>query len=232
MNISALQAFYRGFNIIASEGNNAFSFDQRSLKSIYVPSLIKGSLADVKVGRRVVFSDMIGGEEVDVCGLECFVHIERPGQDIFIFDNHNHAFAFWAAGFYQGVIAPGSALVHVDQHKDTRAPLEWYAGHGVFDACHYANHILNVGNFIPPAVKAGWFKDVVQVQHEFGEADLIHALDVDLDVFAPVMEYIPEELKISRLRAWIERASFITFATSPFFMDQAKAIGLIYRLLE
>jgi hypothetical protein len=241
MNISTLQEFYRSFYITAPEGNNAFSYDARSHKKIYIPPLIKGSIEDVMIGEDVVFSDIVEGQEVSAVGLRKFVHLECPGQDIFIFDNHNHAFSFWAAGVDQGVIRPGSRLVHVDQHKDTREPAELLRRgdplgrpNSVHEACQYANHILNVGNFIPPAVKLGWFKDVVQVggAEAFAvEPSTPFVLDIDLDVFAPVMDYIPEDVKISRLRHWISRASFITIATSPFFMDQAKAFSCLRELV-
>jgi hypothetical protein len=234
MDISSLKDFYRGFYIERSQGNNAFAYDRRSCKKIYVPALVKGTLEDVKNGQEVVFSDIVDAKEVDAIGLEHFVHVERPGQNIFIFDNHNHAFSFWAAGLDAGLFAKGGTLVHVDQHKDTREPAEWFMGQGMFEACHYANHILNVGNFIAPAVKAGWFKDVVQIgSAEAFDLELKRpfVLDIDLDIFAPVMGYIPEDLKISRLRAWIARASFVTIATSPFFMDPAKAIGCLRELM-
>jgi hypothetical protein len=234
MNIPRLQESYRGFYITAPEGNNAFSYDKRSCKKIYVPPLIKGDLQDIKAGQEVVFSDIVDAREINALGLQHFVHIVRPGQDIFIFDNHNHAFAFWAAGIQQGVIPQGASLVHVDQHKDTREPVEWFVGHGTFEACHYANHILNVGNFIPPALKAGWFKEVVQAgSTEAFPAELKgpFVLDIDLDIFAPIMAHIPEDVKISRLRGWLSRASFITIATSPFFMDQNQALHYVRRLI-
>ena len=254
MNISALQEFYRGSYITTPEGNNAFSYDKRSYKKIYVPPLIKGSLKDVQAGEEIAFGDIIDDAcvgaalgrpfegdprsplriEVQARGLKNFVHIERPGQDIFIFDNHNHAFAFWAAGIHGGVIPQGASLVHVDQHKDTREPVEWFVGHGTFEACHYANHILNVGNFIPPALKIGWFKEIVQVgsPEAFAvEPRIPFVLDIDLDIFAPIMAHIPEDVKISRLRGWLSRASFITIATSPFFMDQNQALHYVRRLI-
>lgn len=254
MDIVSLQEFYRGFYIDHPRGNNAFSFDQRVLKRIYVPSLIKGDLEAVMAGDEVVFCDLIdpvcvgatSGRppegnpnlparlEVQAKGLKHFVHIERPGQNIFVFDNHNHAFSFWVAGVYDGLIPMGSTLVHVDQHKDTRQPASWLTGTGLLDACGYANDVLNVGNFISPAIKMGWFGDVVQVGSVEAFQICIPAafvLDIDLDIFAPVMDYIPEELKVSCLRAWISRASLVTIATSPFFMDQNQALHYLHRLL-
>ncbi len=234
MDITGLQEFYHGFHITASRGNNRFAFEHRTHRKAYVPSLIKGGLHAVACGAEVVFSDRVDGVEVNATGLEHFVHIERPGQDVFVMDNHNHAFSFWAAAIHAGAILPGSRLVHVDQHKDTRLPLAEFTGVSVHDACRYANDVLDVGSFIPPAVGAGWFHDVVQI----GSAEAFaadpstpFALDIDLDIFAPVMDYIPFDLKLSRLRAWIATAPFVTIATSPFFMDQNEAMACLRALL-
>ena len=169
-----------------------------------------------------------------VVGEQRLVGQPQPGRDIFICDNHNHAFSFWAAGFYAGALPPGATLVHVDQHKDTRDPAAWFTGQGVRAACHYANHVLNVGNFIPPALRAGWFVDVRQVgclADLNGTMPAGSVLDIDLDIFAPVMDYIPAAQKVSILRAWIAQASFVTIATSPFFMDQARALYYLRELM-
>ncbi len=231
MDSTRLRAFYRGFAMDTPQGNNAFSYAPRVNKVIHVPPLVKGTVDDVMPGDLVVFSEIVPGTgELNAPGLRQFVHIERPGQDIFICDNHNHAFSFWSAGIAAGAFPLGSTLVHVDQHKDTR-PADVLPGEDHF---HYANYILNVGNFIPPALGLGWFSQVVQV----GSAEAFavdpkdpFVLDIDLDIFAPVMGYIPDDLKITRLRTWIARSRFITLATSPFFMDQPSAAALVRRLL-
>ncbi len=281
MDSSSLQAFYRGFYVEAPRGNNAFSFEQRSHKKIFVPQFINGTVGGLAVGEEVVFSDIIDGVEVNARGLKQFVHIERPGQDIFIFDNHNHAFSCWALGLGLGRVLSGSTLVHVDQHKDTRESLaDCFQAFGIpcaerlsrpsgldcarksrslvspdgstpcplaqlnvdfrnalslrQSAFNCVNAVFNVGNFISPAVKLGWFNEVIQVgsaEAFAGELPESFVLDIDMDIFAPVMDYIPEALKIARLREWVSRASFITIATSPFFMDQKNAIDLVRQLL-
>ncbi|MFH0754742.1 MAG: UPF0489 family protein [Candidatus Omnitrophota bacterium] len=290
MDISSLQDFYHGFYIDTPSGNNAFSYEARSCKKIFVPPFIKGDIHDVQSGERVVFSDIIDGVEVNARGLKQFVHMARPAQDIFIVDNHNHVFSCWAVGVEAGVIASGSTLVHVDQHRDVRNPDAWFCRRGdpcgrpnrgdVYDcleegghkarpyssdvlvrrtecsgepagasqalgerntpslvktAAVYANEVLNVGNFIPPALKLGWFKDVVQVGSEDAfkeDIRLPFVLDIDLDIFAPIMDYIPQDYKIARLRHWMSRSSFITIATSPFFMDQKAAFKFLEQILS
>ncbi|MBF0620259.1 MAG: UPF0489 family protein [Candidatus Omnitrophica bacterium] len=229
--MSALQKFYHGFFIDTPVGNNAFSFDQRINKRIYVPSLIGGSVSDIALGREIVFSNIVEGAEVNTPGLARFVHDVSFGQDIFIFDNHNHAFAFWAEALAQGVFPKGLPLVHVDQHKDTRVPEKSWDGQDPF---RYANMELNVGNFISPAIKAGFFSDVIHVAapEAFQAGFPAHfVLDIDLDIFSPVMDYIPYDLKMNWLKEALKRASFVTIATSPFFLEQDEAVYLIKELL-
>jgi hypothetical protein len=235
MDISLLQSLYSGFHIDEPVGNNAFSFSRRRNQIIFVPTLIEGGVDDVAPGEDVVFSEIADGGEVNAKGLERFVHFEHEGGDVFVFDNHNHAFCFWYEAIVSGVMPLGLPLVHVDQHKDMRVPQLPFPSEGadLEQAFYYTNEVLNVGNFIPPALSLGWFSEVIQVgTRETFDLDLPKefVLDIDMDMFAPVMDYIPLELKLSRLRAWILRARFITISTSPFFMDQTKAISLFRQL--
>jgi hypothetical protein len=243
MDISSLQKYYRGFFIDTPFGNNAFSFDKRASQKIFVPPLVKGEIDDVRGSDEIVFGEIVDGKEVNARGLNAFVHIERPGQDIFVFDNHNHAFFFWCAAVSAGVMPTGLPLVHVDQHKDTRAPEEWppalvRATAPTLDLqpfFHYTNYVLNVGNFIPPALHLGIFSDVVHVaSREAFERDLParFVLDIDLDIFAPVLSSIPDGLKVERLREWVKKAAFVTVATSPFFIDQQVAIDRLQDILS
>jgi hypothetical protein len=232
--------YSRGFNIERPAGNNAFSFEGRKNKTIYVPPLVEGDLADLAAGENTAFSEVRDGKEINANGLRNFVHWSRAAKEIFIFDNHNHAFFFWCWGLSIGWLRPGMALVHVDQHKDTRPPpvLTPFGSLKDIDlnrAFEYTNYTLNVGNFIPPALALGIFSASSNVDsREAFERDLPagYVLDIDLDIFAPEMEYIPREIKICRLREWIAAARFITVATSPFFMEQQEAIRIVKELLD
>ena len=48
--------------------------------------------------------------------------LKKQVKDVYIFDNHNHAFYFWIKSLKKGNFTKGCKLVHVDQHKDTREP--------------------------------------------------------------------------------------------------------------
>ncbi|MCB9058241.1 MAG: UPF0489 family protein [Calditrichae bacterium] len=230
--------FYSGFYISEETGNNAFSFQQRSLKEIFVAPVIPGDLNDLSVGDKIAFCEIENGIEKSFPGLQNFIHLKRPNQEIIIFDNHNHAFFFWAYALSCGLIMKNSLLVHVDQHSDLweppsyMDPAEMSNDGAVFN---YTNSVLSVGTFIKPALKCGIFNAAEIIDGNEGlkksYADEI-VLDIDMDFFAAEMDFVPHDLKIEKTREYIQKARFITIATSPFFIDQQKAIKLIPQLLS
>lgn len=232
--MTLLSQYYRGIYIDKPLGNNAFSFDQRKNKKIYVPSFIRGTLKDVQLGQEIVFSEIIDGLEVNVCGLKNFVHMINHDQHVFIFDNHQHAFFCWACLRLKK--SDAITLVHVDQHKDTRIPPSLLNKKDVSlqEIWDYTQYVLNVGNFIPPALSLGWFSSVVQVASKKDFLDMsidsTFVLDIDLDIFSPMMSDIEEGLKIKYLRKWIKQAKVVTIATSPFFIEQRKALEILQQL--
>ncbi len=233
----SLTDFYNGFWITEKVGNNAFSFEQRRNQKIYVPSILSGSITDVVVGDKVVFSEIEDGIERNVCGLANFVYFDFGGKPVFIFDNHNHAFFFWLYGLEQSLITKGGLLIHVDQHTDMRAPENFHrlpnTKIDLRQAFEYTNFELNVGNFIKPALKLGLFSQVeiidsqISFEKEFSPG---FALDLDMDIFSDDMNYIEEGFKKERIKKYIAGANFITIATSPYFMPQEKAIRILREL--
>ena len=235
-----LREFYQGFYISDPVGNNAFSFDQRQRKEVYIPPLICGDLDDVKGGEKIGFSEVVDGKEKNSPGLESFIYWQVEDKDIFIFDNHNHAFSFWSFGIKVGLFAERATLVHVDQHKDTRQPDEYlekdfWKDTSMAQVCQYANHSLNVGNFIEPALKAGMFNQLIMVDHEQAfeqEIEEPFIADIDLDIFSPEMNYIPRAKKVQFIRYLIQKSQLITIATSPHFIDQESAIFTLKELFN
>ena len=57
-------------------------------------------------------------------------------------------------------------------------------------------------------------------------------LDIDMDFFAPQMDYLSKDLKIKKIKDCVARAQFITIATSPYFMEQQEAVKLIREILS
>lgn len=235
-----LQAFYRGFYLDRPAGNNAFSYRQRRHRRIYVPPLHRGDAADLAVGREVVFSEVEEGVERNLCGLASLLYLEKAGKTFFIFDNHNHAFSFWVYGLNRGIFPAGLPLLHVDQHSDLREPARYLSPDpdgkiSLARACDYTNYELNVGNFIHPALALGIFPEMWLVDSSSAferPYDAPYVLDIDVDIFAPEMDYIDPAYKLAKIREYIRGANFITIATSPFFIEQTLALKVVRELLD
>jgi hypothetical protein len=45
-------------------------------------------------------------------------------------------------------------------------------------------------------------------------------LNIDIDIFAPELDHIPEEKKIQIIKNLLKRVKYVTIATSPYFIDQ------------
>jgi hypothetical protein len=233
--IDEIQKLYRGFYLTQAVGNNSFSFNQRRHQQVYVAAFENGTSQDLALGQEIVFSEVEGGVEHNKTGLKNFLRIDYQGKDVFIFDNHNHAFFFWAWGKLFNKFSPHAALIHVDQHKDTREASsrpDIFTNHRIdlSKTFRYTNEVLNVGNFIKPAFTAHFFKSLIMVDHEAAFNSSWpegYVLDLDMDIFSPEMNYIDEKFKIQKIRALIDGARLITVATSPYFVDQDKAVELI-----
>lgn len=239
MDIEELKRYYRGFYIDQPVSNNFFSFDQREIRKIYVAPLICGTVWDASIGEETAFCEVHEGREIARKGLKNFIYWNRNGKHIFIFDNHNHAFVFWVWGLSQDIFEPGSRLIHIDQHKDTRRPSAGFsddlAAQGVGAAFEYANTVLNVGNFIAPAIERGFFSEVIQCDHLEAFASGCEnsaVLDIDLDIFSRDMEYIPQSLKMDFIQARVRGAKLITIATSPYFIDEEKGVTILHQIFS
>lgn len=227
---------YTGFYIDKPVGNNKFSYEDRNNKKIYVPKLIQGDLEDVSVGDKCVFNEIDEDKEINALGLEHMVMYNFDHKDIYIFDNHNHALYFWIKSLKNEKFTKGCKLVHVDQHKDMRVPENYDVNmEDINDVFRYTNEVLNVGNFIKPALEHNIFSEVIIIDSSYGfeldiEGEIV--LDIDLDIFSKDMDYIPYDLKISKIQELIKRAKVITIASSPFFIDQDYAIKVLKELFN
>jgi len=227
---------YNGFYIEKPVGNNIFSYDERKNKKIFVPKLIEGNLDAVKVGEKIVFSEIDFDKEMNAIGLENMVKFNYKDKDIYIFDNHNHSFYFWIKSLKKGMFNKGCKLVHIDQHKDMREPEDYNVDvNDMDDVFRYTNYVLNVGNFIKPALHHDIFSEVVIIDSTYGfdlDVDGGIVLDIDLDIFSKDMEYISYDLRVNKIKEYIDRAKVITIASSPFFIEQDYAIKVLKELFN
>ncbi len=174
---------------------------------------------------------------------------------LYLVDNHNHAYYFWYLARSQEKISHGAKLYHIDAHADMRDPWVYLSKSDSRDmqkVFEYTNFTLNVGNFIVPALREWLVSEVVQIRGEedlhaylgqpedlpqqdtcrntsygYPEARQAIILDLDLDFFAPEMEYIDFELAKRVILDIASRADLITICTSPFFIEQERALSFL-----
>jgi len=227
---------YKGFYIDKPYGNNIFSYEERENKKIFVPKLIEGDLEDVQIGDHIVFNEIDEDNEIKATGLKNLVKYKFEDKIIYIFDNHNHAFYFWIKSLKNKEFTKGCKLVHVDQHKDMREPNNYNVNiDSLNDVFMYTNQVLNVGNFIQPALKKEIFSQVTIIDSSYGFDAKIggeYVLDIDLDIFSKDMDYIPYDFRLNRIKELIQGAKVITIATSPYFIEQDYAIKVLKELFN
>lgn len=231
-------SFYLTDNI----SNNSLSFEKRKNPQLYVPKVIEGNLEDVKIGTEVVFEDYDEHDQLQSCiGLENLVKLVHPQtkKSMVVVDNHNHVFYFWYEAWHQKLIERGITLVHIDAHRDTRIPerlLSYKESNDLGKVFKYTNSILNVGNYIPPAMEEGLVGELISITSERelkgAEPKRPFILNIDLDFWAPEMDYIDEKWSIEKIKDWMLEADLITFATSPFFIEQERAIEILRKLIK
>lgn len=111
--------------------------------------------------------------------------------------------------FEKGNFTKGCKLVHVDQHKDTREPENYNVDiDNIDDVFRYTNETLNVGSFIKPALKHDIFSEVIIIDSSYGfnlDIEGEYVLDIDLDIFSKDMDYIPYDLKVSKIKDLIKK---------------------------
>ena len=160
--------------------------------------------------------------------------MEYGGVSTVIVDNHNHAMYCWYQAYFQGIIDTGVHVVHIDQHSDMRTcpdVLEATSLDAIFDYTHIC---ANVGNFIRPTMESGLVDEVIQIQNSTevqrymsGYLQAPYILDVDIDFFVPELDFILYDDKKQLIQTLARSARLITIATSPYFIDQNRAIEVI-----
>ena len=249
------------FYITEAVWNNAFSFEKRDNKKLYLPSLKKiSSLDDIELQNdkaKIAFEDYGFDDKLSTnYGLKNFYEITKPHpnpilrgkgikQSIFLFDNHNHALYFWYVARERGVVWDNNTLIHIDEHADTRDPEEYLLKpdsldlQKVFDYTNFSK--VNVWNYIIPAQKEGIIEEIIQIRNETNLKDYLEnkdslgediILNLDLDFFQPDLDFIDYELKKKVVLHAASKAKVITVATSPFFINQELAVKVFKDLFD
>lgn len=223
------------FWITEKKGNNAFSYERRGEHpTIFVTPRKEGILDDLKVGKEIVFQEADEqGNIKSYKGLQYLLKIKD--KNIYIVDNHNHALYIWYHAYFQGQIQKWILLLHIDQHTDMNDNNIIIQNKNQ-DEIFKVTQKCTVGNFILPAVKEGLISEVIMLNTEdkVKEYDILrwpYILDIDIDFWHPKMGI--DKWKINKkVRELIGKASLVTIATSPYFMDQEKAIQIVKKLFQ
>ena len=239
-------------------GNNTIDFDKRkklwSDAILRIPRLVDGMGDDV-----VLSSDDVCYEYVDdrwklisASGLSSLLHLSYWDKDIYIIDNHNHAFSCRWRSYFAWKLSRSSHLIHIDQHSDFADPSMFLS-----EFCQniwvqidqetidrYTNEILTIASFIKPALDCGfiWVHDMILSEYALSQYDINSSdstnrniiLDIDLDFRAPEMstEYYDQTITIVRDIISSPQVKCITIATSPTYIDQQRALDILRDILE
>lgn len=234
-------------------GNNALSWEERrrfiDKPSLTIPSLHYGRIADVQIGKHIVFEEIKNGKILSCYGLEYFIRLVENGifarseSHITLFDNHNHALYFWLEAMRMRKISPWATLVHVDEHSDLWENSHFLRREDAIQNEQYAwwftNFCCDVGNYIIPALQSWIVWKVIRVENEYQIDSFLLPdrceeiiLNIDLDFFSPELDFIPRKKKILFLQNVLSRAQCVTIATSPFFIDQVLALRELHSLFS
>lgn len=218
--------------------NNIFSYEIRKNKEIFVPTIIDWTINDAQIWNKPTFIEIDEKwiEQV-YFWLKNFIKTNWNKVPVYIFDNHNHAFYFWCEALNNWVINKWINLIHIDEHSDTRNPdnfIDEKDLNNLNKVYEYTNYKLNVWNYISPAIKSELIWNLYKIT---GESEILSfdenilkedfILNLDLDFFSPNMDYISYNLKRDFILRIAKKSRLITIATSPYFIDQKKALEVL-----
>jgi len=240
--------------------NNEFHYDERialwsedespaSLGKIFIPSLITWNIDDLEEWSEIVFEETENWKLVSCTGLKHFIETslfakEGEGDSkkipVYIVDNHNHALTFRYTHRFNVWAFERLVVIHIDQHADTKPntnqlPITNYEL-PITEVEDFVNTKTNIGNFISAALNNRIINEVIQIRTEHAlhhstiqQWSIIVDIDVDFWEWKSDQE-IESDFEI--IRKLVDNACLITIATSPYFMDQKKAIEIIKQLLQ
>lgn len=227
--------------------NNALSYLTReqflgTKPELIIPSCISGNIEDVRLWEGIVFEEVENGILKSCKWLKHFLRLRENEIPTTIFDNHNHALYFWIKAIHEWRIKPWFELIHIDEHSDLWENENFFDRDKSLKSLEYAweftNFSCNVGNYIVPAIKAWIVGKMIRIENEFQLDQYKNyspgantVLNIDLDFFAPEMDFIPEEKKFKLIRKLLPKVQCVTIATSPYFIDQWLAIEKLKQIL-
>lgn len=206
------------FFIDKAVGNNQFAFSQGARIFYSGQASFKPELLAHDCETPCLRADL-GHETVAFYGMPYALsgYTEFSQTPFYLCDNHNLVLEIWQ--YYADLKLP---VVHVDQHRDDAT----FGG----DLQHWREE-SRVCDYLDAAVRLGWIApDWISYTES---ADLAqpwptgpYILNIDLDFFAPEMTIIPLWQRLELISQLFPQAVLVTFATSPGFIEPARAIQL------
>ncbi len=233
------------FYIDTPIGNNEFHYNERialwSQGKIFVPNLIQWTVADLEEWSEIIFEEANEGKLISCTWLKHFIQTEYKSIPTYIFDNHNHALFFRYRYTKQFEETKPFVVIHIDQHTDTKENKNnFQATHASpQEVMNFTSYGCNVGNFLTSAKEAWIIEQIIQVRSQYAlhnmEALDFHTynyiLDIDIDFWEQKTDKEIES-DFTIIRKLLDNVCLITIATSPYFMEQKKAIEIIKHLLQ
>jgi hypothetical protein len=152
-------------------------------------------------------------------------------------DNHHHALYFRLEILTKKPHQTYHVL-HIDAHADLGTNPHQIQKDQLKDQTYrrnFVNHHCEIGNFITPFTQLGTVTQI-RTSHTLEEVaqqkrpDQSIILDIDLD-FRSLDQKIPS-YQLTILRKLIQQSDLVTIATSPFFLEQSKALRFLQQLLQ
>lgn len=249
--------YYRQENFLMTPvGNNIISFWERKEKwsdvVLRVPPLVEGTIDDIQLLETWVCYEYVSDKNILISsfGLESLVHIIQWDKDIFIIDNHNHAFSCRWRSYINKKIDRWSHLIHIDQHSDYADPIHYLSDSwdqniqdiSLLQIDNYTNEVLTIASFIKPALACGLCvsHDMILSEYALLDYDIWSIssqsliVDIDLDFWAPEMgiEYYYQTIKKVRQLIALPDVHCITIASSPTYIHQQRALQVLHDLLD
>ncbi len=231
-------------------GNNSFSYSERKKllwkAEITIPSLIQGTIKDAKIGSHIAFEEIDHTGKLRQCTWLAQLiqwHYPPTQKPLYIIDNHNHALYFRLNELKnQTRMLEYLEIIHIDQHSDqaqTPHPIDKLKRKDQNYIRHYTNYTCNVGSFIEPFLELfprtnyTWIKSESQLlKYQAKKTETTYTiLDIDLDFRSPEMSIQNISQTINNTQTLMQKASLITIATSPYFLDQTHALRMLAKII-
>jgi len=202
--------YYRQESFLTTPiGNNTINFVERKEKwsdgVLRVPPLITGTIENVRLLETWICYEYVSDKDklISSFGLESLVHTVQWDKNIFVVDNHNHAFFCRWKSYLEWKIKRWSHLIHIDQHSDlNEIAISWKmqvpskkweetyslalgAWSHLYDVALYTNEVLDIASFIKPAKEIWLISDYEMVLTEYTLLNKEGRGGSDIEVWSP-----------------------------------------------